>query len=69
MTRQSLLSALWKAPLLALGAGAAARAASRDDTVTLGPGKYTVAPRGRIKIAGASHVRIEGCTFKELSTA
>lgn len=64
MTRKSLLSGLWKAPLVALGAVAAARAEDPDKTMVIGPGKYTIAPGGGIKIVGASHVRIEGCMFE-----
>ena len=64
MTRKSLLSGLWKAPLVALGAVAVARAEDPDKTMVIGPGKYTIAHGGGIRIAGASHVRIEGCTFE-----
>lgn len=64
MTRRSLLSGLWKAPLVALGAVAVARAEDPDKIMVIGPGKYTIAPGGGIRIAGASHVRIEGCTFE-----
>lgn len=64
MTRKSLLSGLWKAPLVALGAVAAARAEDPDKIMIIGPGKYTIAPGGGIKIVGASDVRIEGCTME-----
>ncbi len=63
MTRKSLLSGLWKAPLVALGAVAVASAEVPEQTMTIGPGRHTITPGGGIKIAGASHVRIEGCTF------
>jgi hypothetical protein len=65
MTRKSLLSGLWKAPLIALGAVAAARAED-PETMTIGPGRYTIASGGGIKIVGASEVRMDGCTIEGL---
>jgi hypothetical protein len=64
MTRKSLLSGLWKAPLVALGAIATARAEDSDKTMIIGPGTYTIAQGGGISIVGASDVRIEGCTME-----
>lgn len=65
MTRQTLLSSLLVAPFAALvGAKASGREIGDADTVILGPGRYTVAQGGGIRIAGASNVRIEGCTFE-----
>lgn len=64
MTRRSLLSGLWKAPLVALGSVATGRAEDSDKTMLIGPGQYTIAKGGGIIIVGASSVRIEGCTIE-----
>lgn len=61
LTRRSLLSALCKVPVVALSAIATARADDPGNTITIGPGRYTIAPGGGIKIAGASSCRFERC--------
>ena len=65
MTRRKLFSGLLSAPVVALF-GAATTRADPDEarSLVLGPGKYTIAPGGRIHIPDGSGVRIEGCTFE-----
>jgi hypothetical protein len=68
MTRQTLLSALLASPFGALFASKQSKIEAQDqDWVTFGPGTYTIAPGGSIRVLGAKNMRIEGCTFKDCS--
>jgi hypothetical protein len=65
MTRRTLFSGLVSVPFGALVGAAAAKADAKDERlVVFGPGKYSIAPGGGIRITGASDVHIEGCTLE-----
>lgn len=65
MTRRAVFSGLLSIPIAAAAVAAAARADTQEDRlVIIGPGKYTIAPGGGIRITGASDVHIQGCTIE-----
>jgi hypothetical protein len=65
MTRLGLFSALVALPFASMGTARASAVESRDEAVTMfSPGTYSIATGGGIRIVGASHVSIEGCTFR-----
>ncbi len=65
MTRRTLFSALLSMPVGAVVSVATAKADSKEERlVVLGPGKYTIAPGGGIRISDQSGIHIEGCIFE-----
>lgn len=67
MTRLQTMASIIAAPFLALTGKSERRAAyarSEDDFVMFLPGTYTIAPGGCIRVVGARHIDIKGCTMQ-----
>lgn len=65
MTRRALFLALLSIPVAAAAGPPETRANTEGErSFILGPGRYTIAPGGGIRISGASDVHIQGCSIE-----